>query len=115
METEKPASADPRRRHQQLTGAIKRSLRDLRMQLALLNLRVGARLELKDVDLGCLSLIGSYGRLSPTALARGAGLHPATITGILDRLERGGWVARERDRSDRGAVVVRSRRERGAE
>ncbi|WP_344842830.1 MarR family transcriptional regulator [Nonomuraea dietziae] len=24
------------------------------------------------------------------------------MTGILDRLERGGWVARERDPSDRG-------------
>src|SRR4029453_11698775 len=34
---------------------------------------------------------------NPSALARRAGLHPATITGILDRLQRGGGVARERD------------------
>lgn len=39
----------------------------------------------------------------------------ATITGILDRLERGGWVARERDPSDRRAVVVRPLRDRNAE
>ncbi|MEA2159536.1 MAG: hypothetical protein QOD66_1916, partial [Solirubrobacteraceae bacterium] len=39
-------------------------------------------------------------------------LHPATLTGVLDRLERGGWVARERDPSDRRAVVVRPRRDR---
>ena len=37
------------------------------------------------------------------------------MTGILDRLERGGWVARERDPNDRRAVVVRVRRDRGAE
>jgi DNA-binding MarR family transcriptional regulator len=37
------------------------------------------------------------------------------MTGILDRLERGGWIARERDPSDRRAVVVRARRDRGVE
>ena len=37
------------------------------------------------------------------------------MTGILDRLERGGWVVRERDPSDRRAVVVRALRDRNAE
>lgn len=37
------------------------------------------------------------------------------MTGILDRLERGGWVARERDPSDRRAVLVRALRNRNAE
>ena len=78
------------------------------MQLALLNHHVSARLELKDVDLDCLNLVDSHGPLSPGALARRAGLHPATITGILDRLERGGWVARERDPSDRRGVLIRA-------
>src|SRR5262249_58110443 len=98
-----------------LTAAIKASLRELRSQLSLLNHRVGARLDLKDVDLDCLDLIARHGPLSPSALARRAGLHPATMTGILDRLEHGGWVARDRDPSDRRAVVVRARRDRIAE
>jgi DNA-binding MarR family transcriptional regulator len=72
-------------------------------------------MELKDVDLDCLDLVSRHGPLSPSAIARRAGLHPATMTGILDRLERGGWVTRERDPSDRRAVLVRARRERGAE
>jgi DNA-binding MarR family transcriptional regulator len=80
-----------------------------------LNSRVGSQLELKDVDLDCFDIIDSYGPLSPSALARRAGLHPATLTGILDRLERGGWIARERDPTDRRAVVIRARRERWAE
>jgi DNA-binding MarR family transcriptional regulator len=107
--------ADAARRRRRLTAAIKVSLRDLRIQLALLNHRVGARLDLKDVDLDCLDLISRHGPLSPSALARRAGLHPATMTGILDRLERGGWVIRERDQSDRRAVVVRALRDRNAE
>jgi len=106
---------DAARRRRRLTTAIKESLRDLRGQLSLLNHHVGARVELKDVDLDCLELINRHGPLSPSALARRAGLHPATMTGILDRLERGGWVARDRDATDRRAVVVRTRRERGAE
>jgi DNA-binding MarR family transcriptional regulator len=107
--------ADARRRRRRLTTAIKESLRDLRVQLSLLNHRVGGHLDLRDVDLDCLDLIGRHGPLSPSALARRAGLHPATMTGILDRLERGGWIARDRDPSDRRAVAVRARRDRGAD
>jgi DNA-binding MarR family transcriptional regulator len=106
---------DAARRRRRLTRAIKESLRELSNQLSLLNHHVGAHVELKDVDLDCLELINRHGPLNPSALARHAGLHPATITGILDRLERGGWVARDRDPNDRRAVVVRVRRDRAAE
>jgi DNA-binding MarR family transcriptional regulator len=103
------------RRRRRLTTQIKESLRELRGQLALLNHQVGAHLELKDVDLDCLDLISRHGPLSPSALARRAGLHPATMTGILDRLERGGWISRDRDPEDRRAVAVRSLPDRGVE
>ena len=109
------SDSDAARRRRRLTAAIKQSLRVLSIQLSLLNLHVGAHLDLKDVDLDCLDLIASHGPLSPSALAERAALHPATITGILDRLERGGWIARERDPSDRRAVVVRARRDRNPE
>jgi DNA-binding MarR family transcriptional regulator len=81
-------------------------LRELRLELALLNHRVCRRADLKDVELDCLDLIAKQGPLSPSVLARQMGLHPATMTGILDRLERGGWLTRERDPSDRRGVVV---------
>ena len=86
--------------------AIRGSLRDLGTQLFLLNHQVSGQVDLRGVDLQCLDLITRRGPLSPSTLARQSGLHPATITGILDRLERGGWVARQRDPSDRRAVVV---------
>jgi len=103
---------DAARRRRRFALAIGNSLRELNSQLSLLNYRVGAELELRDVDLDCLDLIDRLGPLSPSALARTAGLHPATITGILDRLERGGWIERERDPADRRAVLVRTVRER---
>jgi DNA-binding MarR family transcriptional regulator len=98
-----------------LNRAIKQGLRDVGAQLTRLNHGVGGRLELKASDLECLDVIAQYGPLSPTALARRTGQHPATVTGILDRLERGGWIARDRDPADRRGVVVRSERGRGAE
>jgi DNA-binding MarR family transcriptional regulator len=107
--------ADARRRKRRLTNAIKESLRELSIQLSLLNHQVGTHLDLKDVDLDCLDLVARYGPLSPSALARRAGLHPATMTGILDRLERAGWISRDRDPADRRAVTISARRERAGE
>jgi len=109
--------ADATRRRRRSTVALKESLRELRNQLSLLNHQVSSRLTLKDVDLDCLELIARYGPLSPSALARSAGLHPATMTGILDRLQKGGWIVRERDpdAADRRAIAVRAVRGRNAE
>lgn len=113
ISSEEGVAPAPLRRR--LNRAIKESLRDLGAQLSLLNHSVGARLDLKATDLECLDLITRYGPLSPSTLARRAGLHPATMTGILDRLERGGWIDRSRDASDRRGVVVEAARGRGAE
>src|SRR6266540_354262 len=104
-----------RRARRQLTAQIKGSLRDLRNQLSMLNRQVGIQLDLKEVDLDCLDLVNRHGPLSPTALARRAGLHPATMTGILDRLERARWIVRERGTTDRRAVTVRALPDRGRE
>ncbi|WAL68233.1 MarR family transcriptional regulator [Amycolatopsis cynarae] len=109
------SSGEAARRRRRLQTTIKDSLRELSTQLSVLNHQVGARLDLKDSDFDCLDLVNQHGPLSPTALARLAGLHPATVTGVLDRLERGGWVVRERDPADRRAVLVHALRDRIAE
>ena len=102
-------------RRGQLNQAVRESLRDLSIQMSLLSNRIGGHLDLKGTDLECLDLIDRYGPLSPSALARRVGLHPATMTGILDRLERDGWIVRERDPADRRGVLVQPVRSRRAE
>jgi DNA-binding MarR family transcriptional regulator len=94
---------------------IKQALRDLRIQLTAINQQVSGRVQIRDVDLDCLDVIDRAGPLSPSALAKQTGLHPATLTGILDRLERSGFAVRERAASDRRGVVVRVQRTRAAE
>ena len=107
-------AAAPRLRRRAV-AALKAELRSVRVQLSVLNHQVGTQAELKDVDLDCLDLISSRGPLSPSMLAKHAGLHPATMTGILDRLERRGWIVRDRDPSDRRAVVIGVLPDRNAE
>jgi DNA-binding MarR family transcriptional regulator len=103
------------RERRRLIRGIKEGLRDVGAQLTQLNRGVGERVDLKASDLECLDVIDREGPLSPTALARRTGQHPATLTGILDRLEGGSWIVRERDPADRRGVVVKAERGRGAE
>ncbi|WP_436496598.1 MarR family transcriptional regulator [Actinokineospora sp. HUAS TT18] len=107
-------SGDARRRRRLVTG-LRDGLRELSVQLTLLNSQVSGKLALRDADLQCLDLITRLGPLSPSAAAKRSGVHPATMTGILDRLERAGFIARDRDPDDRRSVLIRALPERGAE
>jgi len=53
--------------------------------------------------LGCLAL---EGRLSQTDLAERMGIEPPTLVGILDRMERDGWIRRGGDTRDRRKKLV---------
>lgn len=98
-----------------LQATVRTALNDTALQLSVLQRRVGAHLQLKEPDLECFNIVYSDGPLSPSALARRAGVHPATMTGVLDRLERNGWIVRERDPDDRRAVRIRALKERNRE
>jgi DNA-binding MarR family transcriptional regulator len=98
-----------------LTREIQGLLRDLIGGLQQLNDVVGAKVDLRSGDLEILDLVARYGPLSPGAMATAMGVHPATLTGIIDRLEKGGWVERTPDPDDRRRIRVQARRQRGGE
>ena len=94
------------RERRRKTAAVLSALRDARIELAALNHQVGNKVELKDIDFECLDVIARQGPISPTALARRVGVHAATMTGILGRLEAGEWIVRDRVEGDRRAVTI---------
>jgi MarR family transcriptional regulator for hemolysin len=53
--------------------------------------------------LGCLALEGP---LSQTDLAERMRIEPPTLVGILDRMERDGWIRRDGDKNDRRKKLV---------
>jgi DNA-binding MarR family transcriptional regulator len=64
------------------------------------------RIGINATDLNCLNLVALTGHMTAGELARQTGLTTASITGVLDRLEEGGFVRRERDPHDRRRVIV---------
>jgi DNA-binding MarR family transcriptional regulator len=98
-----------------LTQEIQHHLRDLIARLHQLNDVIGARVELRGPDLEILDLVARHGPLSPSEVAASTGVHPATLTGIVDRLEQAGWLIRVPDPDDRRRVRLEARRERGPE
>ncbi len=50
------------------------------------------------------------GGCKASEVAEHLGLPPSTVTGILDRLEAGGWVLREADPGDRRATIIAATR-----
>ncbi|HEX6924301.1 MAG TPA: MarR family transcriptional regulator [Longimicrobiaceae bacterium] len=68
---------------------------------------MAAKLGLGPSDWKTLGLLERYGPQTAGELAERSGLARPSVTGILDRLERGGWLRRERDPEDGRRVVVR--------
>lgn len=89
-----------------VADALRNTLRQLRIELSISTRRVAAATGLNDSDLDVLDVLARYRAQSPTSLARSTGIHPATMTGVLTRLEKAGWVVRRRDVSDRRSVQV---------
>jgi DNA-binding MarR family transcriptional regulator len=97
---------DPNADSAHLADALRNTLRQLRIELAIGTRRVAAATGLNESDLDVLDVLARHGAQSPTALARRMGIHPATMTGVLTRVEKAGWVVRRRDITDRRSVQV---------
>ena len=67
---------------------------------------VADQLGINPTDLRCLGLATLEPGLTPTRLAELAGLTTGAITGVLDRLERAGFVRRAADPDDRRRLRV---------
>jgi len=89
-------------------------MRRMSAQGVLLSSAVAERVGLSSSDLECLDFIVMSGTdpLTPSQLAKATGLTTGAITGLIDRLERGGFVRRDADPSDRRKVRLLANPER---
>jgi DNA-binding MarR family transcriptional regulator len=68
---------------------------------------LAGRLGLNATDLRCLLLASTEEEMTPSRLAELSDLTSGAVTGVLDRLERAGYVRREADPADRRRLLVR--------
>ena len=71
---------------------------------------VAERLGINRTDLRCLDLLldsAMAGRdMTPARLGDAGGLTPSTVTSVLDRLEKAGYIRRARDQENRRQVFL---------
>jgi DNA-binding MarR family transcriptional regulator len=89
-----------------LLAALNAAMRKASAQGVLYSATVAARLGLASSDLECLDIILLAGPVTAGRLAAATGLTTGAITGVVDRLEKAGFVRRERDDSDRRKVFI---------
>ncbi|NJO82666.1 MAG: MarR family transcriptional regulator [Blastochloris sp.] len=68
---------------------------------------IADRLGLNTTDLSCLALLGVATPLTAGQLAEATGLTTGSVTVMIDRLEKAGYVERAKDPFDRRRVIVR--------
>ena len=83
-----------------------RALRALNSELAASNRAVAARAGLNDSDLAVLDVLHRDGPQTPTSLARRTRMGTTTMTSVLRRLVRDGWVERRPSETDLRSFTI---------
>lgn len=86
-------------------------LRQFTANTAMFNQLVADQLGINLTDFHCTNLLDLMGPLTAGQLGELTQLTTGAITGVIDRLERAGFVRRERDPNDRRKVIVQSLQE----
>jgi DNA-binding MarR family transcriptional regulator len=97
----------PRQRKSELGKQLHCLGRDLGTAALVFHQTVADRLGLNPTDHKCLELL--HDAADPTAgdLAEWTGLTTGAVTGVIDRLERRGFVRREAHPTDRRKIIIR--------
>src|SRR5215217_4116490 len=68
---------------------------------------VAERSGMSLTDLQCITILTSTGPITAGRLAEEMGLTTGSVTGVIDRMERAGYVRREKDPDDARRLIVR--------
>jgi DNA-binding MarR family transcriptional regulator len=94
--------------HSQLLDSLEEQSRELSTRTVIFHHLIGERLGLNPTDHKCLDVIvRTRTPMTATQLAEETGLSTGTITGVMDRLEKAGYVKRKRDPNDRRLIFIK--------
>src|SRR5438270_12274900 len=96
----------PRKSKRELVDELIREFRISGNQDSAFDNLAAGRLGVNDTDLHCLNIVENSGGLTAGDLAAQSGLTSGAVTGVIDRLERAGYVRRVSDPGDRRRVKV---------
>ena len=99
-----PKSNRPRR--EEAVRDLKLNLRHFVVELLVSSYEATEDVGVNPTDLGSLCLLLLHGPAPAGRLAELTGLTTGAVTGVIDRLEKGGFVRREVDPTDRRKVIV---------
>ncbi len=98
---------DKIRKHSELLDALENQTRELSSRTVLFHHFIGELLGLNPTDHKCLDIIiRTKSPMTASQLAEETGLSTGAITGVVDRLEKAGYVNRKRDPNDRRLIYV---------
>ncbi|HET9139591.1 MarR family winged helix-turn-helix transcriptional regulator [Actinophytocola sp.] len=104
-----PADAPTQQVPQDVLERFGRIGREMSTMTVLFHSRVAEQMGLSGTDHKCLELvIRAPAPLTAGQIAQQSGLSTGAVTGVIDRLERRGFVHRVRDPHDRRKVLVES-------
>src|SRR5262252_1881238 len=89
-----------------LLQELENAMRKASSQGAMFAKIVADRAGISSADMDCIDFVNVEGRMTAGRLAELTGLTTGAITGVIDRLEKAGFVRRERDESDRRKVFI---------
>ena len=96
-----PAARKPERIRPLARALIRASDADRRLRIA-----TAERLGVGPSDFDALLLIDTTGPLTAGRIADAMAITTGAVTGLIDRLERAGWVQRTRHEADRRQVLI---------
>ncbi|MFE2236570.1 MarR family transcriptional regulator [Streptomyces sp. JL2001] len=115
MSTSERPARDEGSRRAEVIAALTAAGRDSSAASVAFHTAVAARQDLGATETKTLDLLERHGALTAKELAEHSGLAPASVTGLVDRLERKGFVRRVKHPTDKRRVLVEPRPEKLAE